>query len=505
MVPATPAAYQLLQEGIIALAAAEHAGMRIDMDYLNRTYKETEQKVKELEADLKKDATYKTWRKCYGEETNLTSRDQLGRILFQELGYENRAGWTSGDGTGTVYATKEEAEKHRGKGKVKPKADEKALEHIDLPFVKKYIKLEKLNKVLGTYLSGILREVVDGFLHPSFNLHTAVSYRSSQQNPNAQNMPARNQEMAKLVRQCFIAREGYHLVELDMSGAEVRVSACYNKDPVLIKYIKDPTTDMHRDTASKLFMLPVEFLKENKDWAKKTIRDWAKNRFVFPEFYGSVWFQCAPDIWSAFSDGKIMMPGGKQSLMEYMESKGITELGDLNPRDNPHPGTFAHQVREVEKDFWNNRFKAYSQWKKDWWAAYQKNGYCQSYTGFTFTMGKRGFLQRNDCLNYCVQGASFHCLLQTLIWMHKWLKRYKMKSRIIGQIHDSIIADVHPSELQDYLSTLKYLLTDKLVKQWKWLIVPLECEADVAPLGKSWYDKAPYIEKGGVWQPEAKA
>ena len=64
-----------------------------------------------------------------------------------------------------------------------------------------------------------------------------------------------------------------------------------------------------------------------------------------------------------------------------------------------------------------------------------------------------------------------------------------MRSRIVGQIHDSIVADVHKDELDDFLQRAKKIMTRMLPRAWKWLIVPLTVEAEVSPLGGSWFDK----------------
>jgi intein/homing endonuclease len=204
-----------------------------------------------------------------------------------------------------------------------------------------------------------------------------------------------------MIRQAFIPREGCHLVEVDFSGIEVRIACAYNKDPNLKRYIEDPTTDMHRDTAMELFSLAVDQVE------KRTTRDWTKNRFVFPEFYGSVYFQCAPHIWEAVvaSEGKV--PGADTTIRGWLEKQGIKELGDCNPRGRPRPGTFEFRVKEVEELFWKKRFVKYHQWKQDWFAAYQKNGGFKTLTGFWIGAigGKQGLLKRNDVNNYPIQGC----------------------------------------------------------------------------------------------------
>ena len=65
--------------------------------------------------------------------------------------------------------------------------------------------------------------------------------------------------------------------------------------------------------------------------------------------------------------------------------------------------------------------------------------------------------------------------------MRKW------KTKIVGQIHDSIVADVHKSELKDFLHLCRRIMIDDLRKEWKWIIVPLEIEAEVGET--NWFDK----------------
>ena len=64
-----------------------------------------------------------------------------------------------------------------------------------------------------------------------------------------------------------------------------------------------------------------------------------------------------------------------------------------------------------------------------------------------------------------------------------------MKSLIVGQIHDSIVGDVHRKERRNYLEICKQVMTIDVRKHWPWIIVPLSIEAEVAPVGGSWYEK----------------
>jgi len=112
-----------------------------------------------------------------------------------------------------------------------------------------------------------------------------------------------------------------------------------------------------------------------------------------------------------------------------------------------------------------------------------KQGWFDLLTGFRIA----GVYGRNDVINYPVQGVAFHCLLWSLVRLVKWLKKNRMKTVIVGQIHDSIVADVHPDELDDFLAMAKRVMTGDIRKHWGWIIVPLEIEAESSET--NWFDK----------------
>jgi DNA polymerase I-like protein with 3'-5' exonuclease and polymerase domains len=82
-----------------------------------------------------------------------------------------------------------------------------------------------------------------------------------------------------------------------------------------------------------------------------------------------------------------------------------------------------------------------------------------------------------------------------LIQLQKTIKKYDLKTLLIGQIHDSIVADSPADELDTFLEVAETIMTKKLRKHWEWIIVPMEVEAEVADLGKTWFDKKPYHRK----------
>ena len=454
MKPITNKGYKLFHDGSIALSQVESNGMRIDVDYLNRAIEHTANRIQKITAEMKEDKIFKLWRREFGQRTNMGSREQLGRILFSVMDYPCPTYTKTG----------------------KPKVDETALDTVDIDFVRSYIKLGKLKKAKVTYLQGILRETTDGFLHPFFNLNTVESMRGSSNDPNFQNIPVRDPKIAKLIRRAFIPRENYQIVEVDYGGVEICNAACYHKDPRMIAYVKDDRKDLHRDMAALIYILP------NKE-ISKDVRYCGKNMFVFPQFYGDWYLSCAKNLWAAIGQMKLKRRDG-YDLYSHLETEGIYELGDCDPDEKPRERTFEKHLQEIEDDFWNRQFKVYGQWKKDWYYSYLKKGYFDLLTGFRI----EGIYNRKQVINYPVQGAAFHWLLWSLICIQKILNKHKMKTLIVGQIHDSIVADVYRKELKNYLEICKQVMTIDIRKHWRWINVPLSIEAEVAPVNGNWYE-----------------
>lgn len=469
----TPDAIRLFHEGALALSKVESAGIRIDMEYVKRAVVETEAKIKGLIETLKKDEVWERWRRRFGQRASLGSLDQLATILFGEMGFRIRGLTKTG----------------------KAKVSEDILRTIDLPFIDVFLRFRKLQKAYSTYFKAILRETQDGILRPSFSLHLVDTYRSSSQDPNFQNIPIRDAEVGKLIRQSFIGR--WFLAELDFSQVEVRVAECYNHDPVLLNYILDPTTDMHWDTAKKLFRLPPG---ETIGHHKKGTRDSSKNEFVFPQFYGSYYADCARAIWKSIENRGFTLDDGTP-IKDHLARLGITERGSCDD-SRPRAGTFEKLVQEVENWMWHEQYTVYTRWKKSWWNEYLKTGQVWMHTGFVCN----GVYRRNQVINLPIQGSAFHLLLWTIIELQKWLDKYQMKSRIVGQIHDCLLVDCPDNELQDVLTHARYLMTVAIRKAWKWIIVPLETETDVVVPGNNWHQKSLWVQDGsGTWAPKKNA
>jgi DNA polymerase I len=455
--PASKEACELFVQGTIALSKMESEGILIDEAYLNRQLKKTATKIKELEQELQSGPVWKIWKKRFGPKANLGSKAQLETIIFDELKFV-RSGRTTKTG--------------------QYKRDESSFERVDNPFVKKYFECEKLKKARGTYLVNIQQELVNGRIHPIVDLHTVVTYRSGCSRPNWHNNPVRNETIGKIVRRCMIAPKGFQIVEVDISGAEVAWSACYNKDPNMIRYVRDPTSDMHRDLAMQLFKLP-------KKEVSKLARYVTKNGFTFPQFYGSYYLDCAKNIWNQIELLKIKTEISKIPLHEWLRKKGIPELGvAIEGSSITFMNDFIHHVQAVESDFWNSRFPTYKKWKWDWWNKYVEEGWFRFLTGFVAS----GLMDRKQVCNAPIQGSAFHHLLWSLIQLQNWMERKKLRSKIVMEIHDSLLMYLHKREVDDVLAKAKEIITKDARKHWKCIVVPVAVETSVAPEGATWFD-----------------
>jgi DNA polymerase I-like protein with 3'-5' exonuclease and polymerase domains len=456
--PATNDAYRLMHEGALALTQVERAGFRLDLEYMKRAETEVKETIAGLTSEIKNDPIWKRWQRKFGVEANLNSRHQLAKVLFDELGYE-ATGRTAGAG-GDL----------EGAGGLGGRAS---------------VEITKLDKILRTYLIGFREEAEGDRLHPFFSLHRVLTYRGACSDPNLQNIPIRVEEVAKYIRQCFISSgPDYRLIELDFSGIEVRVAACYHKDPTMLRYIRDGY-DMHRDMAIECYRLQPqkEWAAEADKKALKALRQQAKALFVFAQFYGDWYISCAQSLWEAVERYHLKGIGGC-NLYAHLQDQGIERLGELDP-NKEQPGTFVQHLKEVERRFWGERFPVYDRWRKDWFKTYERNGYFHTLTGFLI----QGIYDRNFVINAPVQGSAFHVLLWCLTEMVKRLRKAKMRSKVVCQIHDSMIGDVHKDEEAEYMAMAKQLMTVEVFERFPWIITPIEAEAEASPYGGNWHQK----------------
>lgn len=470
----TPAAMELWRRGAEALAKVENAGCRIDKLYLENAIADCGRRIVDAQKRLTSDKDFRAhWTRRFGEKTNPGSYDQLSEVMFKCLGFKSRVKTESGD---------------------RESAKKAAFEGIKHPIVQAFFEAAMLIKASGTFLANIRRELVqhdDGlwYVHPSYNLNRVITFRSSCDSPNYQQNPKRDPAMAEIVRRCYIPRPGQCLGESDEGQIEVRVGCPVTKDPNLIRYVMDPTTDMHRDMTCQIFKLTVDQVK-----ACKALRNLVKGAYVFATFYGSYYGLTAKALWEEVDFANLKLGCGK-SVRQHLTDIGFVELGDP---DNPQPGTWVAWIRSIDEDFWGRRFAVYSDWKDATWNNYLRDGGFSLLTGFAINAP----LDKKQVVNSQIQGPSFHLVLWSMIRVVEWLEKYRMKTRVIGEIHDCINYDMNVRERDDVFHAAGDFMTKQVIKKFApWMTVPLVVEHEVCPIDEPWYNLHALKEVDGSFVP----
>jgi len=448
MHPLSAEAYQLFHQGTLALADVETNGICVDVSYCEQQYEILGKKIERLKDKLNDEQDVKRWKHKFGSKFNIDSDVQLGQMLFDYFKCT------------PINTTKSG----------KPSVDSETLNSLkeQHPFLEILLELRKIQKVRDTYISMFLREQVDGLLHPFFNLSLVHTYRSSSNSPNWQNLPVRDPVQGEVVRKAIKSRKGHRLMGVDYSGIEVRTASWYHKDPTMLEYIHDPSKDMHRDMGCELYVLSLDEIKNSK------ARYSAKNAFVFPEFYGSYYKQTANDLWKNIDKLELVNMVTGQSLKTHLKKKGIRNYS-----------AFERHVQKVEDKFWNDRFPVYTQWKEEQIKFYNTRGYVDLLTGFRCS----GIMRKNQVINFPVQGVAFHCLLWDLIQVNDILKREKWRTKIVGQIHDEIVADVYEPECKDFIALVHRVMCHSIRRHWDWIITPLDVEVKSTEVDGTWNDR----------------
>lgn len=457
--PKITQAYHLIHEGTLALSQIEYNGIRVDLEKIQGYQLRLQRRIDNLENQLKQTNFYKRWNHIT-KNINLNSNPQLAHYLFDVLKLKTERLTESGQ-----YST-----------------DEESLKALNIPELNLILEIRKWRKVKDTYLDGFKREQSHGYLHPSFNLHLVRTYRSSSDSPNFQNIPRHDEEAMKICRQVILPHPDHLLLEIDFKGIEVVIGCCYHRDTNMIQYLKDPSSDMHADLTKEIFLLE-RFDKSIP--SHNILRMATKNSFVFPQFYGDYYKNCARNLceWVKLPMDKWKLGMGLKMDESFAISDHLIAKG-INSYDS-----FTNHIQALENKFWTQYFANYAQWKERWWETYQKYGYIDLLTGFRCG----GVMGRNDCINYPIQGTAFHCLLWSLIQINKLLLKKRLRSKIIGQIHDSILFSVAPDELELICAMSEEICTKSLAKTWRWIIVPLAIEYEKTEVNCAWSEKEKYV------------
>ncbi|WP_294818450.1 DNA polymerase I [uncultured Flavobacterium sp.] len=378
--------------------------------------------LKELSAELSADSRLLE-QKIYeaaGQSFNLGSPKQLGEILFDKL----KIGGTKQKKTKTgQYATGEEV-----------------LSYLALtnPIVQDILEWRQLVKLQNTYVDALPLQVEPktGRVHTDYMQAVAATGRLSSNNPNLQNIPIRT-ERGRQIRKAFIARNEEHtILSADYSQIELRIIAALSGDPEMVKAFQNKE-DIHASTAAKVFNVPLaEVTREQRSHAK-TVN--------FGIVYGV----------SAFGLSN-------QTSLSRSESKDLIDA--------------YYQTYPTLKQYINDQVETA-----------RERGYVQTISGRRRYLKDinsqnqvvRGAAERN-AVNAPIQGSAADIIKIAMINIQKRLVSENFTSKMLLQVHDELVFDVHNSEMERIKPLIKEEMENAFV-----LDVPLEVDMGT---GMNWLE-----------------
>ena len=354
------------------------------------------------------------------QKFNLASPKQLGEVLFDKL----KIGGAKQKKTKTgQYATGEDVLSYLAK---------------DNPIVQDIMEWRQMVKLQSTYVTALPNQVDSktGRVHTDYMQTVAATGRLSSNNPNLQNIPIRSVR-GQQIRKAFIARdENYVLLSADYSQIELRIIAALSGEENMILAFQN-NEDIHKSTAAKVFNVPLDQVTKEQRSNAKTVN--------FGIIYGV----------SAFG----------LSNQTDMSRKESAELIDAYYQTYP-------------------KLKAYMSDQVDF---ARENGFVQTISGRRRYLKDinspngmvRGGAERN-AVNAPIQGSAADIVKIAMINIHKKLESENWKSKMLLQVHDELVFDVHVSELE----RIKPMIKHEMENAFK-MDVPLEVEMGT---GKNWLE-----------------
>ena len=356
------------------LARMEHTGIRVDSAELARLSGLLETEIARLTGEVHALAK---------REFNISSPQQLGKVLFEEMGLP--------------------APFRYGKGKTISTAAD-VLEGLaaEYPVVQKVLDYRQLTKLKGTYVDA-LPELIDpetGRLHTSFNQTGAATGRLSSSNPNLQNIPIKT-ELGREIRAAFVPREGWELVVADYSQIELRLLAHMSGDPVLTDAFRNGE-DIHTRTAAEVMGVPPMLVtKEARNNAK------AVN---FGIVYGISSFGLAANLGISRKEADTYI---RSYFERYSGVKRFIDETIAKTRESGVARTMFGRERPIPD--MNSR-----------------------------NANARGFAERT-AVNSPIQGTAADLIKLAMVRIDKVLAGYQ--SKLLLQVHDELVLEAPPGEV----------------------------------------------------------
>lgn len=359
----------------------ERTGIHLDCYRLGEITGKLQDQMEGLEASIFELA---------GEEFNLGSPQQLGRILFDRLGLPRQRKIKTG------YST-----------------DAKTLDSLrdSHPIVGQLLNHRELSKLMSTYLL-TLPQVVDpatGRLHTTFNQTVAATGRLSSSDPNLQNIPVRT-ALGAQIRQCFTAEPGNLLVVADYSQIELRIMAHLSGESTLLEAFARGE-DIHTRTAAEVFGLP-------EDQVDSTHRRYAK-AVNFGIMYGISAFGLSQNLGIGRDEAALYIERYFQRLPRVKAF--IEETIDVARRQGYVATVFGRRrpIPELASGSFQER-----------------------------SLGER------LAVNSVIQGSAADIIKVAMIACHGRLRREYPESRLVLQVHDELVFEVPEEQAQKVRSVV---------------------------------------------------
>lgn len=430
-------AFDFLMRGAKAMHQLHLNGFAVDANYYKKQEASLTKRINESKQEIINSKEAVLFKKQTGQLLDIDKPKHLQILFYDIKGYECSKFTETGARS----------------------ADAEVLTDFKDELANHILRVKKLSKVLSTYIVGYARHVIGDRLYAEFLLDTVATYRSSCQNPNLQNQPKRNEQSKAAARSALLPDPGCVLMEGDFQGAEVNTGAAIHRDTNYINYQLDPTSDMHRDISKDVWLLHDEWDTIDKKIAKK-IRQHTKGGFTFAQFYGSYYKPCAELLWKECE--LEISPG--MTLRKHLSRKGVGSYD-----------AFVEHVKSCENKFWNETFPEYRDWKEKFFDGYLKKHYTITPFGFKF----KGYMNIRETSNYIIQGTSFHFLVYVICEVLDIIKQRGMKTKIVAQIHDSLIASVPLNEVGEYCRIVNDTIV-ALPKKFKFLVTPMGVDIETS-------------------------
>ncbi|POT97684.1 DNA polymerase I [Escherichia sp. ESNIH1] len=330
-----------------------------------------------------------------GEAFNLSSTKQLQVILFEKQGIKPLKKTPGGA----------------------PSTSEEVLEELalDYPLPKVILEHRGLSKLKSTYTDKLplMINPKTGRVHTSYHQAVTATGRLSSTDPNLQNIPVRNEE-GRRIRQAFIAPEDYVIVSADYSQIELRIMAHLSRDKGLLSAFAEGQ-DIHRATAAEVFGMPLESVSNDQRRSAKAIN--------FGLIYGM----------SAYGLSRQLNIPRKES-QRYM---------DLYFERYPGVREYMERTRAQAKE----------------------QGYVETLEGRRLYLpdikssnaARRAGAER-AAINAPMQGTAADIIKRAMIAVDAWLQAEQPRVRMIMQVHDELVFEVHKDDVEQVSQKIHELM-----------------------------------------------